>query len=153
ATSIGRFLVAHPGVSVDLVSENQGAMRMDENFNFRIFYADRSDATFVGDRFEARELCGWINLPLCSPEYKRKLPSLMTDALRRAHLLHDRDSQFWKEWLASVKMDGEIDTNRGAVFNSTSFCLAAAIAGAGIAIGDSFVAYTYLRDGTLVPPF
>jgi DNA-binding transcriptional LysR family regulator len=39
------------------------------------------------------------------------------------------------------------------VFNETSLCLSAAMAGAGIAIGDSFLAFERLREGTLVPPF
>jgi DNA-binding transcriptional LysR family regulator len=47
----------------------------------------------------------------------------------------------------------EVDLEAGTVFNETSLCLSAAMAGAGIAIGDSFLAFEPLKKGTLVPPF
>ena len=33
-----QFLLRNPGVSVEVVAEKNGKMRLDEDFNFRIFY-------------------------------------------------------------------------------------------------------------------
>lgn len=151
AGTIGRFLVDHPGISIDIVAKRNGVLRMDEDFNFRIFYADPSVAD-TDTPLERRELCRWIDLPLCAPDYIDTNLAPET-VLSRAHLLHDRNAQPWSDWLRAAGVEYDVDPNNGTVFNETSLGLSAAIAHAGIVIGDSFLALQHIRDGMLVPPF
>lgn len=151
ASGIGSFLVSHPGVSVEIVAEQNGNMRLDEDYDFRIFYVDPTEPE--PGNLVAHELCRWIDLPLCAPEY---LPASDEDPetrLREAHLLHDRSAKPWQEWLDAAGLPVAMDAEQGTMFNETALCLSAAAAGAGIAIGDSFLAFEPLRQGTLVPPF
>lgn len=152
-SNIGRFLIELDDVSVDLIAERQGNFRLDEDFAFRIFYADRHDAEKRFAGLPVRELCSWLNLPLCAPAYVEDSGSGPEPDLHTATLLHDRDRQLWTDWLIGTGRDETIASAGGTTFNGTSLCLAAAESGAGIAIGDSFVAFSHLKEGKLVAPF
>lgn len=151
AGAIGHFLVSHPGISVDIVAEQNGVLRMDEDYNYRIFYGKPTDADT--ELLEGLELCRWIDLPLCAPNYLQSPKSNPEVVLAEAHLLHDRTWKPWSDWLSAVGIEDKVDIENGTVFNETSLCLSAAIARTGIAIGDSFLAFGHIRDRTLVPPF
>lgn len=151
AGSIGKFLVKHSGISVEVVAERNGAMRLDEDYDFRIFYGDPTECET--EILKGRELCRWIDLPLCAPGYLQSLADEPETRLANAHLLHDRSTQLWSEWSSAAELATDVDIEAGTVFNETSLCLSAAMAGAGIAIGDSFLAFEPLKKGTLVPPF
>lgn len=151
AGAIGHFLVTHPGISVDIVAEQNGVLRMDEDYNYRIFYNDPADTDT--EMLQGRELCRWIDLPLCAPDYLQSPERSPEVVLVNAHLLHDRTWKPWSDWLGAVGIEDKVDIENGTVFNETSLCLSAAMARTGIAIGDSFLAFEHIRDGTLVPPF
>ncbi|MGR6743538.1 hypothetical protein, partial [Aeromonas veronii] len=40
AERIGSFLIANPGISIEIVAERNGYYRQDEDFDFRIFYCE-----------------------------------------------------------------------------------------------------------------
>lgn len=153
ATSIGRFLVSQPGLSLEMVAVSQGDMRAQDPFDFRIFYVDGAETgTAIGGHVP-RMLCRWMDLPLCAPHYADTIPKEAAAGLQRAHLLHDRDHGFWIDWLRSAGLEDRVDAMRGTVFNGTSLCLSAAKAGAGIAIGDTLIAAADIREGSLVVPY
>lgn len=151
AEYVGQFLVLNPGTSVEITAEKNGRFRMDEDYSFRIFYGP--PASFEVEMLVERELCRWIDLPLCTPEYAQPLQQQPDRFLVDTHLLHDRNYDPWEDWLNAVGFGGQIDTEKGTVFNETSLCLSAAVSGAGITIGDSFLAFSHIKSGTLVPPF
>jgi LysR family glycine cleavage system transcriptional activator/LysR family transcriptional regulator of beta-lactamase len=153
AGNIGRFLVAHPGIAFEMVAVPQGTRQGQDGFDFDIFYTDIRKGVMQADGHPSRELCRWFDLPLCAPNYAEKLGPQAAEGLGNAHLLHDRDHNFWIDWLHATGMEDQVDPMRGTVFNGTSLCLSAAKAGAGIAIGDTLIAAADIRDGTLVMPY
>jgi DNA-binding transcriptional LysR family regulator len=153
AGTIGRFLVDHPGVSVDVVAERNDVLRMDEDYNYRIVYANPDEPGGNLQMLEGRELCRWVDFPLCAPDYLQAPAESPATVLAEAHLLHDRTARPWRDWLEGADIREEVGLEHGTVFNETSLCLSAAMAHAGIAIGDTFLAFPHLREGTLVPPF
>lgn len=153
ANNIGHFLIEQSGQPIDLITERQGSLRLDEDFDIRIFYFDPDLPIPEAERFDIVELCSWANLPLCAPDYMDKIDSGDNDPLKNASLLHDRDRRFWTEWLCEAGMDTSSADAGGTVFDSTSLCLSAAVSSAGIAIGDTLTAFDLLRSGRLVVPF
>ena len=67
AGQIGQFLVRSPGVSVEVAAERNGRLRLDEDFNFRIFYGYPGARVHPGLREDV--LCRWYDLAVCTPEY------------------------------------------------------------------------------------
>ncbi len=150
AERIGGFLVENPGVPMEIVAERNGRLQMEESFSFRIFYG--AAGSFASQDLVEEALCGWIDIPLCTPDYASEHAADGT--LRKtAHFLIDRNYNPWKDWFAH---SGVADPGPGmqvSKFNDTSMCLSAALSGSGITIGDSFMALAALRDGRLVAPF
>ena len=151
AERIGQFLLQNPGVSVEVVASSNGEFRQEENFSYTIFY--ESPQNMAKTELATQELCRWIDTPLCSPEYARRLQGEDGFRLSEAHLLHDRTFKSWENWLSAASLSEQIDVKSGTQFNETSLCLAAAIAGTGITIGDNFLACCQILDGSLVAPF
>lgn len=153
ASNVGHYLIEQPGQPMDLVTERQGNLRLEEDFDFRIFYSTSTILKDHLDRFDIRELCGWVNLPLCAPDYVQREADAPDVVLRESQILHDRDRRFWTEWLRQGGLDEDLAKTGGTVFDSTSLCLSAAVSGAGIAIGDTLIAHEFLKFGKLIPPF
>ena len=86
AGHIGQFLLHNPGVSVEVVAEKNGRMRLDEDFNFRIFYGHFGATPCPGLR--ERVLCRWYDLVVCTPDYAQSHVS-DSGALVDAQLLID----------------------------------------------------------------
>jgi LysR family glycine cleavage system transcriptional activator len=89
--------------------------------------------------------------PVCSP-------TLLQQGLReprdlvRFRLLHLSDQSDWVRWLAAVRV-AEVDARRGIAFSDMNLALSAAMAGQGVAMGDSLIFSNALASGTLVQPF
>ncbi|HEY4164561.1 MAG TPA: LysR family transcriptional regulator, partial [Dongiaceae bacterium] len=137
AEHVGQFLLDSNGAAVEIVTESNGILRMDEDYSYRIFYGTAAPAD---GRLEGRELCRWIDLPLCTADYARAMRH-KDRAFDHAHLLHDRSHEPWTVWFESAGYAGEVDAGSGTVFSETSLCLSAALAGSGIVIGDTFLAF------------
>lgn len=144
--NIGRFLADHPSVDLAIVSPR----RLDD--------VTASDV----DVFIAYGHGGWPGMwtelmaevrfsPICSPRLLQQGLREPAD-LARFRLLHLGDSTDWLRWLAAARLP-EAGGMRGIVFSDMNLVLSAAIAGQGVAMGDTMTSTTALASGALVQPF
>lgn len=150
AAHIGQFLVLNPGISVEVVAERNGRLRLDEDFNFRIHYG-YFGATVSSDLRE-EVLCRWYDVPVCTPDYARHHVGPAGN-LVDAQLLIDANYDVWDNWFLRTALANPGTARHITRFNETSLCLSAAMSGGGITIGDSFLAFPAIRAGHLVMPF
>lgn len=150
AGHIGQFLLRNPGVSVEVVAERNGRMRLDEDFNFRIFYGHFGATPCPGLR--ERILCRWYDLVVCTPEYAVEHVNV-EGALVDAQLLIDGNYNVWDSWFAQTGLNHPGPARDMTHFNETSLCLSTALTGGGITIGDTILAFPAIRAGRLALPF
>jgi DNA-binding transcriptional LysR family regulator len=150
AGHIGQFLLRNPGVSVEVVAEKNGRMRLEEDFNFRIFYGHFGATPCPGLR--ERVLCRWYDLVVCTPDYALAHVS-GEGALVNAQLLIDGNYNVWDSWFAKTGLNHPGPARDITHFNETSLCLSAALTGGGITIGDTILAFPAIRAGRLALPF
>lgn len=149
AERIGKFLIANPGVSIEITAERNGRLNMNENYSFRIFYGEKG--CFERDELVAETLCNWVDLPLCTAAYAEQHVA-EDGALVGAHFLIDGNYDPWNPWCKVAGIDGPGNAATYTTFNETTLCLSAAIAGTGITIGDSFLSLGAIESGQLVVP-
>lgn len=89
--------------------------------------------------------------PVCSPSLLHKTPLRSLRDLSQHRLLHEDRGAEWARWLNAAKIS--TPPVRNAYFNRLSMAINVALAGAGLALASDFVAYEYLKAGTLVRPF
>ncbi|WP_445810576.1 LysR family transcriptional regulator [Yoonia sp.] len=150
AGHIGQFLLRNPGVSVEVVAEKNGRMRLEEDFNFRIFYGNFGAAPCPGLR--ERVLCHWYDLVVCTPDYASEHVN-GEGALIEAQLLIDSNYNVWDSWFAQTGLSHPGPPRDITHFNETSLCLSTALTGGGITIGDTILAFPAIRAGRLALPF
>ncbi len=150
AGHIGQFLLRNPGVSVEVVAEKNGRLRLEEDFNFRIFYGHFSATPCPGLRESI--LCRWYDLVVCTPDYAAAHVG-PDGALVDAQLLIDGNYDVWDSWFAETGQRHPGLARHVTHFNETSLCLSTALAGGGITIGDTILAFPAIRAGRLALPF
>ena len=150
AAHIGQFLLRNPGVSVEVVAERNGRLRLDEDFNFRIFYGHYGAKSYPGLREEV--LCHWYDLTVCTSDYAAAHVSAAGD-LMDAQLLIDGNYDVWDDWFVQTGQRHPGTLRQVTHFIETSLCLSAAMSGGGITIGDSILAFPAIRSGRLALPF
>ena len=150
AGHIGQFLLRNPGVSVEVVAEKNGRMRLEEDFNFRIFYGHFGATPHPGLRESI--LCRWYDLVVCTPDYALEHVN-DGGALVGAQLLIDGNYDVWDSWFAQTGLSHPGPARDMTHFNETSLCLSTALAGGGITIGDTILAFPAIRAGRLTLPF
>ena len=150
AGHIGQFLLHNPGVSVEVVAEKNGRMRLEEDFNFRIFYGHFGATPHPGLR--ERILCRWYDLVVCTPDYALEHVNDEGE-LVGAQLLIDGNYDVWDSWFAQTGLSHPGPARDMTHFNETSLCLSTALAGGGITIGDTILAFPAIRAGRLTLPF
>jgi DNA-binding transcriptional LysR family regulator len=150
AERIGGFLLSHPGTSVEVNAERNGLLHPDEDFSFRIFYGKKG--LYKTDSLVEEFLCDWIDIPVCTPEY-RSAHILKHGRYHDAHFLLDKNYNPWSTWFESTGLENPGGQATYTNFNETSLCLSAALAGAGLTIGDSFLCLDAIDSGRLVAPF
>ncbi len=150
AGHIGQFLVRNPGVSVEVVAERNGRLRLDEDFNFRIFYGHFGEASHPGLREEV--LCHWYDLTVCTPDYAAAHVNAVGD-LEDAQLLIDGNYDVWDDWFVQTGRRHPGTIRKVTHFNETSLCLSTAMSGGGITIGDTILAFPAIKSGRLAMPF
>lgn len=150
AGHIGQFLLRNPGVSVEVVAERNGRMRLDEDFNFRIFYGHLGATHSPGLRETV--LCRWYDLVVCTPDYAAEHVS-GEGVLVDAQLLIDGNYNVWDSWFAETGLTHPGPARDVTHFNETSLCLSTALTGGGITIGDTILAFPAIRAGRLALPF
>lgn len=150
AQRIGAFLIEHPGISIEINAEKNGHLRLDEDFSFRVFYGPKGQ--YATEGFTEEFLCDWIDIPLCAPEYEFQ-NSVGQGGVQSAHFLIDKNYDPWERWFAKTGISGFDHSAAYTSFNDTTLCLAAALAGAGITIGDSILCLPAIESGRLIAPF
>ena len=150
AGHIGQFLLRNPGVSVEVVAEKNGRMRLEEDFNFRIFYGHFGATPCPGLR--ERVLCRWYDLVVCTADYAMEHVD-GAGALVDAQLLIDGNYNVWDSWFDQTGLNHPGPARDMTHFNETSLCLSTALTGGGITIGDTILAFPAIRAGRLALPF
>lgn len=144
--NIGRFNGDHPNINLSIVSPQ----RLDD------VTAPGVDIFIAYGQGDWRDM--WVEpltqlqfSPVCSP-------TLLQQGLReprdlvRFPLLHLKDESDWVRWLAATHVAG-VDPRRGIAFSDMNLTLSAAIAGQGVAMGDTIISGSALAAGMLVQPF
>lgn len=150
ASVIGKFLIQHPGIAVEITAEKNNHFHMEKNFNYRIFYGTHGSAQKPS--LEELHLCHWIDLPLCTKEYAEqniKNSQFAKDTL----FLLDKNYNPWPDWFEATDCPSINIEKNSTLFNETTLCLSAASTGSGITIGDSLLALPYIQLGSLIMPF
>jgi LysR family glycine cleavage system transcriptional activator len=88
--------------------------------------------------------------PVCSPAFARKHRLRTPADLLTCTLLHS-DEITWRDWFKAAGLTG--DTPSGPVFNEGTALIQAAIDGAGVALGRSFLIEQDIAAGRLIAPF
>ncbi|MBS0612496.1 MAG: transcriptional regulator GcvA [Proteobacteria bacterium] len=146
---LGRFLRAHPGIDVRIMSADLDADALAKgvvSIDIRYGEGDWPD-------LEVTRLLSETLFPVCSPGIISAEKPLRTPSDLRFHtLLHDVMVTDWRAWLAAAGVD-DIDTERGPGFNHSHLVTAAAINGDGVALGRSALVADALAKGQLIKPF
>lgn len=150
ASQIGQFLILNPGISVEVVAERNGRLRLNEDFNFRIHYGYYGANSAASLHEEV--LCHWYDVPLCTPVYARHHVGTSGNLIE-AQLLVDANYDVWDSWFLQTGQANPGTARHITRFNESSLCLSAAMSDGGITIGDLFLAFPAIRAGQLVMPF
>lgn len=149
AGKIGAFLVANPGISIEITAERNGEFRLDEDFDFRIFYGQEGASQITG--MDESELCRWIDMLVSTKGFAES--HLDKGQPCDAPYLIDANYDIFDEWCALAHIDAGGTRHRTTVFNETTLCLSVAASGGGLTIGDSFLALDAIRSGDLIVPY
>lgn len=150
AAHVGAFLVENSGVALEITSERNGHLRLDENFDFRIFYG--MSGQFANSGLTETQLCKWIDIPVCTPSFAHQY----FDGTRKpceAPFLIDANYDIWDEWCSYTGFDLGGPRKQTTVFNETTLCLSVATTGGGLTFGDSFLTLPAIISGDLISPF
>lgn len=150
AGQIGTFLVANPGISVEITAERNGAFRQDEDFDFRIFYAN--EGALASKAFHESVLCRWIDMLVCTPDFAANHLG-PEKPLCEAPYLADANYDMFEEWCSLTGINAGGTRQHITVFNETTLCLSVAASGGGLTIGDSFLALPPIQSGSFVVPY
>jgi LysR family transcriptional regulator, glycine cleavage system transcriptional activator len=142
------FYSAVPNTLVEIRAQKSSLRSIGPDVSCAIQYAEAGSEMDNGDRlFQSRIF------PVCAPSVIRSIPLRALEDIRGLALLHDRSTAEWEEYLRTCMPTLDKNTKSGLVFSDTALCLDAATRGAGIALGDDYLAAMHLSDGRLVRPF
>ena len=150
AGQVGKFLVANPGISVEITAENNFSFRLDEDFDFRIFYGMHGARAGAG--LEETELCRWIDVLVCTRAFAETYLGEGHKPCEAPYLI-DANYDVWDEWCALTGLVPGGPRRQQTVFNETTLCLSVAASGGGLTIGDSFLALPAIQTGDLIVPY
>lgn len=150
AGQVGAFLVDNPGVALEITAEKNGNLRLQDDFDLRIFYG--MPGQFAGSGLEETELCRWIDMPVCTAPFAQRFLADKGKSSEAPYLI-DGNYDVWDEWCIHTGFDGSFARKHTTVFNETTLCLSVAKSGGGLTIGDSFLALPAIIAGELTVPF
>lgn len=149
-----RFDARHPDIDVRMSSSLSPIDFRRESFDAAIRLGHGNYPGLRADRLFAETVT-----PMCAPRLLDDGRSLQSpDDLRHHVLLHDDsmafdpDAPVWETWLAAARAS-RVDGTRGPRFSQPDHALQAAIDGAGVVLGWSYLARDDLAAGRLVAPF
>ncbi|MBV8537798.1 MAG: transcriptional regulator GcvA [Alphaproteobacteria bacterium] len=142
-----RFNARHPEIEVSLIATPRLTDFAREDVDVAIRYGTGPWPGLRRDRLLDEGLT-----PLCGQRWIKKLKR--PDDLARVPLLLpvNAENEDWEVWLREAGLP-QIDTRKGTAFDSTRIAVDAAIAGAGVAIGNPYVHAEPIEEGRLFQPF
>lgn len=150
AGRVGKFLLANPGVALEVMAEKNGSLRLAEDFDIRIFYGGAGEHAGAG--MADTELCRWIDLPVCTRAFADQHLKGARPACDAPSLI-DANYDVWDEWCNFTGFQPGGPRKSTTLFNETTLCLSVALSGGGLTIGDTFLALPAIVAGDLVVPY
>ncbi|WP_156861567.1 LysR family transcriptional regulator [Casimicrobium huifangae] len=141
---VGGFRAQHPRIDLRLLGNNNKVDLASDNLDYAIRFGDGAWRSV-----EAQHLMNAPLAPLCSPAAAKLLRH--PDDLSRFALLRSYRPDDWATWLAAAGVKQVFA--RGAMFDSSSTMVQAAMAGLGIALAPPCMFTRELDQGRLVQPF
>lgn len=151
APRLSAFRKANPGIKIMLVASDNDAECLADTIDVTIL---RGEGSWPG--YEAELLFGETIFPVCSPGFLQANPGVATlDGLTRAPLIEVASAHTewmnWHTWLGHNAAGGGA-LRRVNFFNTYPLSIAAAVEGAGLALGWGHLVDQYLESGLLVRP-
>ena len=144
---LGDFSNEHPEIDLRISASRQHTDFASDGIDLAVRHG-------TGDwpHLHVERLCPEVVFPVCSPlEINPHGPFKRPADLNGHTLLHDRDRDRWREWLVTFGAPAEL-ADTGPVFSDTSLAIDAAVAGQGVALARSALAFNDLAAGRLVRP-
>ncbi len=141
-----RFNERHPEIEVSLIASQRLADFAREEIDCAVRYGHGPWAGLRADKLFDDELT-----PLCGKAWQSKLKQ-PGDLAKVPLLVLSNDHKDWPTWLEAAGVP-HIDGRKGTQFDSTRISVDAAIAGAGVAIGNPYVHAEPIVEGRLFQPF
>src|SRR5919206_4509827 len=151
---LDRFRALHPDaeVRIDVSDGLADIARGEADVGIRF-----GNGVYPGLR--ADQLFEELVFPVCAPRLlEGPHPLRRPEDLRHHNLLHvewraqGESWPDWRMWLLAAGVDG-VDATRGLHFNNTAIAVQAALAGQGVALGNTSLVADDLAAGRLVRPF
>ncbi|AUR03997.1 transcriptional regulator, lysR type [Phaeobacter inhibens] len=148
AYHITEFLDLFPNIDLEITNETDRSDILNDQSDFSIIYGDGAwPGKHVQHLFTPRAF------PVCSPAFLERHGRIRTpEDLVKLPLLHHRNQSDWVVWLSAASKKS-FELSKGIMFSDVTQNINAAIAGAGIAIGDDILGRHALREGKLVRLF
>ena len=142
---LGEFTQLYPNISIRFLTQNDKLDVYSSEVDFSIVYGDGNWPDMNVTLLYSPQF-----FPVCSPLLLNKLGNInQVNDLERFPLLHHIDHSNWASWLAAAKAD-HVKIDQGTVFTDINLCLAAALAGHGVAISDNVLSNKLIQEGALV---
>jgi LysR family glycine cleavage system transcriptional activator len=141
-----RFLELHPELDVRLSTSNALVDFARQDVEVAVRYGDGRWPGLQVELLIATEL-----FPVCSPSFRQGSQRLRTPANLRPRSLLRLMSDEWPKWLAAANL-GEMRAE-GPQYSDVGLLTQAAVAGQGVALGQSIIVADDLADGRLIEPF
>ncbi len=141
-----RFNERHPEIEVSIIATPRLADFAREEIDVAVRYGHGPWPSLRADKLFDDELT-----PLCGKAWLAKLKE-PADLARVPLLVLSNDHHDWQTWLTAAGVP-HIDGRKGTAFDSTRISVDAAVAGAGVAIGNPYVHAEPIVEGRLFQPF
>ena len=138
------FCAIIPDTVVEILAQRGAPSMLDPRISCAIHYAAAGSEVDGGETLFRSRL-----FPVAAVDRVAPRRPVSLEDLRFHKLLHDRSFGEWAQYLQACGAVIDIDLHSGIVFSETSMCLEAAVRGQGVALGDEFLAATYLSEGRL----
>lgn len=150
APRMADFLIAHPGVALDL-STSTAFVDFDlDAVDLAIRYFNGVDDTLAVHLLYADEARVY-----CSPSYANRLKLKRPIDLQRAALLHNTLHPHWSTWLTqfSTLTQAQIDRIPGLHVDQSLIAIEAAVREQGVVLTSALLTQSEIASGALIEPF
>jgi LysR family glycine cleavage system transcriptional activator len=141
-----QFLELHPELDVRLSTTNALVDFARQDVDVAVRYGDGRWPGLQAELLTATEL-----FPVCSPLFRQGSQRLRIPADLHPRSLLRLMSDEWPKWLAAAKLDDM--RAEGPQYSDVGLLTQAAMAGQGIALGQSIIVADHLAGGRLIEPF